>query len=470
MSERTALNRRALLAATGMAAAAALAGCSDGAPGGGDGTAEPTDTPTDDPTETPPTETPPTEPNGSLPEGSPSSPTERLRELVAGNAGFALDLHDRLVADEDADNVFVSPYSVSMALAMTYAGAAGSAEAAMRETLGFSLGEETHPAFAELQGELDDRATIDAGPGGGSGDDEDDEIDAFRLDVANALWGDAGYPFAADYLDLVDEHYGGGFNEADFATDHEAERERINEWVADATDQRIEELIPENGLSSSTVLVLTNAIYFMAGWEQEFDPDDTADATFTALDGTGSTVPMMSQNLRTDYADLPGAQAIELPYVGGEVSMVLVVPDEGEFEAIEAQLSGPTLFGVFEALGDASGDLRMPRFEYEFDAELSEALEDLGMAAAFGPGADFSNMVDTGGGPGIDDVFHEAFVSVDEEGTEAAAATAVDMIESAPAESFDLTLDRPFLFCIRDRPTDAVLFLGRVVDAGSAQG
>ena len=466
------LNRRAILAATGMAAAAALAGCADDDP------PETTPTETPDGTREEDAETPPEPPSEPLPEGEPSASNARLRELVAGNAGFATSLHDRFVDAEDDDNVFFSPYSVSMALAMTYAGAAGDAEAAMRETLRFSLGEETHPAFAELQGELDERETTEGGPGGGGGrddeedgeGDDDDEVDAFRLSVANALWGEADFPFAADYLEVVDEYYGGGFNEAAFAVDPDGERERINEWVEEATEERIEDLLPEGSITPGTVLVLTNAIYFMASWEQEFDPDDTTDGSFTALDGSESTVPMMSQTLRTNYADLPGVQAIELPYVGGDVSMVLVVPDEGRFEEIEAKLSGATLFGVFEALGDASGDLRMPSFEYEFDAALSEALRELRMGAAFGPGADFSTMVEEGNGPGIDEVFHEAFVSVDEEGTEAAAATAVTMVESAPPESFDLTIDRPFLFCIRDRPTDAVLFLGRVADAGAAQG
>ena len=448
------LNRRGLLAATGLAAAAALAGCSASAPG---------NTTPDDPPNT--TDEPPLEePTGSLPEGSPSSTNERMAELVAGNAGFALDLHERLTAGDDTDNVFVSPYSISMALAMTYAGASGETEAAMRETLGFSLGDETHPAFGELQAALDTRATTDAPMGS-----EGDEVEAFQLDVANALWGAADYPFAEAYLDLVDDHYGGGFNEAEFASDPEAERERINQWIAEATEDRIQDLIPENGLSAQTVLVLTNAIYFMAGWRLAFDPEETTKSTFRALDGTESTVSMMQQDLRTNYAELPAVQAIELPYVGGEVSMVVIVPDEGEFEAIQDALTGPTLFGIFEALGDASGDLRLPSFEYESDAELGAVLETMGMEAAFGPEADFSGMVDSGGGPGIDDVFHKAFVSVDEEGTEAAAATAVGMDGSAPSVSFDLTVDRPFLFCIRDRPTDAVLFLGRVTDVAAAQ-
>jgi len=447
------LNRRGLLAATGMATAAALAGCTVSAP---------TNTTDDSPNAT---DEPPAEgPTGSLPEGSPSSTNERIGELVAGNAGFAFDLHEQLTVADDVDNVFISPYSISMALAMTYGGAGGETDMAMRETLGFSLGDETHPAFGELQAALDARATTDS-----SGGSEESEVDAFQLEVANALWGSADYPFAEAYLDLVDEHYGGGFNEADFGSDPEAERERINQWVVDQTEDRIQDLIPEDRLSAQTVLVLTNAIYFMAGWQLPFDPEDTTESTFRGLDGSESTVSMMHQNLRTDYADLPGVQAIELTYVGGEVSMVVIVPDEGEFESIHRELSGSTLFGIFEALGDASGDLRMPKFEYEFDTELSEALKTMGMGAAFGPGADFSEMVTSGGGPGIDDVFHKAFVSVDEEGTEAAAATSVSMIESAPPTSFDLTVDRPFLFCIRDRPTDAVLFLGQVTDVSAAQ-
>ncbi|RLM63688.1 serpin family protein [Halorubrum sp. Atlit-26R] len=448
------LNRRGLLAATGMAVAVALAGCT---------VSSPRNTTADDPPNT--TDEPPAEePMGSLPEGSPSSTNDRIGELVAGNAGFALDIHEQLTAADDVDNVFVSPYSVSMALAMTYGGASGETETAMRETLGFSLQEETHPAFGELQAALDTRATIGVPRGS-----EKETIDAFQLEVANALWGSTSYPFSEAYLDLVDEHYGGGFNEADFGSNPEAERERINQWVADATEGRIEDLIPKGGLSAQTVFVLTNAICFMADWQLPFDPDNMSESTFRALNGSKSAVSMMHQNLRTNYADLPNVQAIELPYVGGGVSMVVIVLDEGKFEEVQTELTGPTLFGIFEALGDASGDLRMPKFEYEFNTELSEVLKSMSMEAAFGPGADFSEMVDSGGGPRIDDVFHKAFVSVDEEGTEAAAATSVFMIESAPPTSFDLTIDRPFLFCIRDRPTDAVLFLGQVTDVSAAQ-
>jgi serpin B len=295
-------------------------------------------------------------------------------------------------------------------------------------------------------------------------------VDAFRLAVANALWGREGFPFADDYLSLLEDHYGAGLRRADFAGDPEGARRRINDWVEEATEDRIEDLLPPDAVDPSTVLVLANAIFFKAGWESEFDPEDTESATFTALDGTESTVPTMRQNLRTNYASVPGVEAVELPYVGGSVSMVLLLPEEGTFREFERNLTAGRLFGVFEALGDSRGDVRLPRFEFDTEVQLSKALSDLGMPDAFGPEADFGGMVEGGGDRLlVDEVYHEAFVSVDEEGTEAAAATAAVVVETAAQRSFEVTFDRPFLFCIRDRPTDAVLFLGRVVDAGAAQ-
>ncbi|MFB6131940.1 MAG: serpin family protein [Halanaeroarchaeum sp.] len=439
------MNRRDVLARSGALAMLALAGCQ--APASDRTTTdEPTTTTPDDGTTT-------------------QSPVddERLAELAAGNANFALDLH-RNLAEAEGGNQFLSPYSISVALAMTYAGARGETATQMRETLRYTLGQDIHPAFEDLQAALERRETaVDPVEG--------DEVQAFELAIANALWGREGYPFAEDYLSLLEEHYGGGLRQADFAGDPEGARARINDWVADRTEDRIENLLPSGSITPATVLVLTNAIYFMAGWQFQFDPEETTPGTFTALDRSTATVPMMQQTLQTNYADLDGAKAIELPYVGREVSMVLVLPDQGTSETFERKLTGDRLFEIFDALGDANGELRMPRYEYEFEVQLSDALSALGMPIAFGSGADFGGMVEGDGAAlWIDEVFHRAFVSVDEEGTEAAAATGVVMDESAAQESFDLTIDRPFLFCIRDRPTNAVLFLGRVVDAGAAQG
>jgi serpin B len=449
------MDRREVPAVSGALVAAALAGCTAGeeTPGGtGTRTGTPTETPTGTPKEEPPT-------------GEPSATDARLAELAAGNAAFALDLHEHLAA-EDGGNLFLSPYSVSSALAMVYAGAKGPTREQMREALAFTLDEEIHPAFADLRAALESRETITDPVG-----EEEEEVDAFQLRVANALWGREDVTFAEDYLALVDEHYGAGLRRADFVGDPGGERERINRWVADNTGDRIEELLPPGAVDPCTVLVLTNAIYFAASWLHEFDPADTEDGTFTALDGAESTVPFMHQDVRTNYASLPRAEAIELPYVGEAVSMVLLLPDEGAFRAFERDLDDDRLFGIFEELGDAKGHLALPRFEFETSVQLSEALGALGMGDAFDPEADFDGMLAGDGGDlWIDEVYHEAFVSVDEEGTEVAASTAVMMIESTPPEWGELRFDRPFLFCVRDRPTDAVLFLGRVTDAGGAHG
>lgn len=434
--------RRQLLTASGALAAAALAGCAEDV----DPTATPSGTPTD--SQAPAEEAPPT--------GEPNAPNERLAELAAGNAAFALDLHRHLV-DAEGDNLFVSPYSISVALAMTYAGARGETKAQMEEALHYTLGEDVHPALGELQSELERR---------GNGDDGDgEESEGVRLDVANALWGREEYDFDEDYLTLVEEHYGGGLRRADFVGDPEGERERINAWVEAQTEDRIQDLLPANSISARTVLVLTNAIYFLADWAEPFDPEETRDGTFTALDSTESTVPMMQRHLETPYASVPDAEAVELPYVGEDVSMVLILPAEGGFEDFERELDPDVLFGIFEALRSREGDVEMPRFEFESGFALADALSSLGMPGAFSASADFSGITAGDNSLAIDDVYHEAFVSVDEEGTEAAGATAVVMQDSAGPEQFHVRFDRPFLFCIRDRPTDAVLFLGRVADA-----
>lgn len=401
-----------------------------------------------------------TQSDGGDPSGELDVDDERLAALAAGNAAFALELHNHLVA-EDRSNLFLSPYSISMALAMTYAGSSGQTREQMEDVLQFTLEEDTHPAFADMNATLASRETT-------TDQLEDEEVDAFQLNVANALWGREGFPFATEFLELVEEYYGAGLHETDFVGDPDGERERINEWVADQTEDRIEDLLPPNSLRPQTVLVLTNAIYFMASWLHEFDPAETQEDTFTALDGSESTVPFMYQNVRTRYAEFDAGRAVELPYVGEETSMVLVLPDDGTFEEFETGLDADQLFDIFDALGDSRGDIWMPKFEFETEVQLSAVLAEMGMPAAFSGG--FDAMVDgDASGLFIDEIYHDSFIAVDEEGTEAAAATAVAMDESAPPDWDEIRFDRPFLFCIRDRPTDAVLFLGRVVDAEAAQ-
>ena len=442
------MDRRALLTTTGALPLVLLAGCigNDAAGSGDDMTdgGDDVDNPIPDPSGTP----------GLRADVS----DEALRSLANDNADFGVEVY-REAAKND-ENLFLSPYSISVALAMTYAGARGDTATEMETVLRFNDPDTVHERFGGLQQALIDRETTDD-----PGADDDAEVDAFKLRVANALWGQAGVPFAQDFQELIEDYYGAGIAEMAFADDPDGERDRINAWIADQTEDRIEELLPQGSITAQTVLVLTNAIYFLASWESEFDPDETEDGTFYTLDGGESTVPFMTQSARTNYAAIDGAQAVELPYVGGEVSMVFIVPEAGEFEAFETDLSADVLFETFDRLGDHTGELIVPQFEIESELALRQLLTDLGMEVPFSQAADFTGMFDAGGeGVFIDDVYHDAFVTIDEEGTEAAAATAVTMTVSAPPDWGTLRLDRPFLFCIRDRPTDAILFLGRVVD------
>jgi serpin B len=220
----------------------------------------------------------------------------------------------------------------------------------MRETLQYALGEELHPAFADLQVTLE-----------GDAENGDDGRTGFQLSGANAVWGREGFPFADSYRDLLRTYYGTGVREAAFGTDPEGERQRINEWVAEQTEGKIEELLPGGAVTPGTLLVLVNAIYFSGTWRWQFDPERTTDATFTALDGTESSVPMMHLGVpKTPFASVEGARALELFYRGGGVSMVLILPDEGTFESYERSLDAERLFGTFDDLKKGRGPCGSP--------------------------------------------------------------------------------------------------------------
>jgi serpin B len=388
----------------------------------------------------------------------PQVPAADLQELAAGNSQFALELYQALRGEEG--NLFFSPYSISVALAMTYAGARGETEAEMAETLSFTLPQlRLHPAFNRLGLELESR---------GEAPQNAELGDPFRLNIANALWGQEGYPFLPEFLDTLAANYGAGMRLVDFAANVEAARVAINDWVSDKTEGKIEDLIPAGLLSSATRLVLTNAIYFNAAWATPFPEGATQDGTFYLLDGGQVTVPMMRLNEGLRYVHEKGFQVIDLPYNGHELSMVIVMPDEGGFESFEGALDAATLQAAIDGLGFEQLDLRMPRFEFEDEFSLGRALAAMGMPLAFSDDADFSGM---NGNQElfISAVVHKAYVGVDEEGTEAAAATAVVMAEKAmaPSEPIEVTLDRPFLFFIRDIPTNTILFAGRVMDPSS---
>jgi serpin B len=255
----------------------------------------------------------------------------------------------------------------------------------------------------------------------------------------------------------------------DFVNETEKARQTINDWVAEQTEDKIKGLIPAGLLNPLVRLVLTNAIYFNGKWVLPFDPSDTQGEPFTLLDGSTVQVPMMSQTETFRYAEGEGYQAAVLPYRGSSLSMVLLLPEEGRFEEVEAALSPELLTSLDEHLAYERLRLSVPKFKFESEFNLSDALIGMGMPSAFGlgdsGGADFSGM--TGDRSlMISAVIHKAFVAVDEEGTEAAAATAVIVLEAEVVidDVLEMKLDRPFLFLIRDEETGTVLFVGRVMD------
>jgi serpin B len=384
-----------------------------------------------------------------------------LNTLVEGNSALAFDLYRFLAEQEGNKNLFYSPYSISLALAMTYAGAGSETEDEMAEALHFLLSQERlHPAFNALDQELAQRG--EGAEGKDTADGQDSE--GFRLNVANAIWGQEDYQFLDTFLDVLAQNYGAGLRTLDFAGSPEESRVAINDWVSEQTEGKIEDLIPQGGIDALTRLVLTNAIYFNAAWANPFEEAATGEETFSLLDGSEVSVPMMRQSESLGYAEGDGYQAVELPYDGREMSMVVVVPDWGEFGAFEDSLDAGQVEAIIEKLSRRQVALRMPTFEFDARFSLKEVLAALGMSQAFSGAADFSDM--TGKKDlFISDVFHKAFVSVDEAGTEAAAATAVVMrLTSAAPDPVEVNVDHPFLFLIRDVKTGAILFVGRVVD------
>lgn len=378
-----------------------------------------------------------------------------LDVLVSGNTEFALQLYQAL--REEDKNLFYSPHSISIALAMTYAGARGQTEAEMAETLHFRLPQDRlHSAFNALDLELARRAEPVSTPDG--------DLDGFRLNIANSLWGQRDHTFLPEFLDLLSENYDAGMRLVDFATATEEARLAINQWVSDKTEGLIKDLIPQGILDAMTRLVLVNAIYFKAAWMYPFEESLTADGDFKLIDGSSVTVPMMSQVGSFRYVDGDGYQAVELPYIGQKVAMDIILADEGQFSGFEEALEAAFLQSILAGLEWREVAVSMPKFEYESEFSLSRTLIEMGMPTAFSGGADLSGMDGTQE-LFIKEVLHKAFVAVDEEGTEAAAATAVVVAEKGMAEPpVAFSVDRPFLFLIRDLETGAILFLGRVLN------
>jgi serpin B len=370
--------------------------------------------------------------------------------VVKGNTAFAWDLYARLRQQDG--NVVYSPYSISTALAMTYAGARGATAEEMAEVLHFTLPQERlHPAAGGLVREL-------AGMGG-------KKKRNYQLGVANALWGQEKYGFRNDFLDLTRTSYGAGLNEVDFINAREEARKTINRWVAKQTSGKIKELVEEKHLSRDTRLVLTNAIYFKAEWQTKFYKNATWEAPFHVAAERRVKVPMMRRDAKLAHMDGGTFQMLELPFAGKELSMLVLLPKKADgLAGLEKSLT-PERVGRWQGkLRETEVKVYLPKFKVTGAFALSKELKAMGMKLPFSSRADFSGMTDRRE-LFISEVVHQTFVGVDEQGAEAAGGTAVFMPKSDDGpKSVTFRADHPFVFVVRDNRSGSVLFVGRVAD------
>lgn len=376
------------------------------------------------------------------------------RAAAEGINALGFDLLRLQVAEQE--NTVISPASIAIALGMARAGARGVTADEMDAVMRGVGAPENAAWLNALDQALASRT--------GNFTDDSGEAHDLTLRIANAPFSQQGMPLEEAYLTALAEAYGAGVRLVDYIGDAEGSRRLINAWVDEETEHRIEELLPEDSVDALTRLILVNAIYLKAPWRVPFSEEATADGAFTRADGTTVQVPMMAAAHHMGYAAGPGWQAIDLPYVGDKLSMLLVLPDDPA--GFTATLDPSQLDAIVAGLESTRVELRMPKFGIETQAELKPLLSALGMPTAFDDSnADFSGIT-TAARLHISAVIHQANIDVDEAGTEAAAATAVigGVTGGPPPETIELRFDRPFLFALRDIETGAVLFLGAVGD------
>jgi serpin B len=375
---------------------------------------------------------------------------QAIRELVAANNTFGVELYRRQAATWG--NLALSPYSISAALAMAYAGSAGETRSQMGVVLHLDeQGDSIHAAFSALQDRLE---SIHA-----SG--------SIEISSAQGLWLQHGFRLRRDYVQLIEAHYGASVLPIDFAADPDSARVEINQWIQERTNRRIEQLLPPGAINTLTRLVLTNAIYFRGDWRHPFDPDCTAPGDFWVRADSASQAAFMALKLEASYAESADWQLLRLPYTGGAISMIVILPRQRDgLSALEASLSAPALAGWITRARWRDVDIRLPRIKMTASFSLKTALVAAGMQDAFDPDkADFSGLAAPDEPLSISAVIHKTFVEVNEQGTEAAAATGIVVIaKSMPPPPAVFRADHPFLFLIRDELTGSILFLGRVAD------
>lgn len=391
-------------------------------------------------------------------ETSSAATKDQILRLAQDNSSFAFAFLNQLrQASAGNENFVFSPLSLSLALSMTLAGAESEMEQGMLEALQLTLPEEEiYPTFNALLLEIENSQKMTKKGSEGS---------QFQLHISNSIWGQSGYDFETDFLDTLAQYYGAGLYNVNFRLDPGAASDAINDWVADETQEKIVNLIPEGAINELTRLVLANAIYFNGSWLYPFDQANTSEQPFTLLDASTIAVDMMKLSGKSlGYYQNENFRVVSLPYLSSDFNMMLFVPDQGTFEDFENQFSSEGLNAVLDEMEYVTVDLSMPKFDFESMVSANDALKALGMEEAFDVDTvDFSGIT-SGDELMITDVLHKTIITVDEEGTEAAAATAVIAgIRSMPTEPISVVIDRPFYFMITHKPTSTILFMGKVV-------
>lgn len=366
--------------------------------------------------------------------------------IVSNNNKFAFELFNKTGVGER--NCFISPFSISTAMAMTYAGAREQTEKQISTVFHFSSNSSAfHKEFYN--------STELVRAAGSS--------DGLKLNFANAIWLDKSLKLEKKYKSVMKKSYKSGFTPVDFASAPEAARTEINQWVAGKTENKIEKLLIEGDVDNGTALVLTNAIYFKGNWTNRFNEEKSQQGKFKVREGESVEVTYMNITEKFRFLEMKGMQVVELPYEGNRVSMYVILPDPNKnIDAFIGRLTPEAFEKGCDAMKETKISLQFPKFKYESRYELQSVLGEMGMPDAFGSGADFSGI--TGGRDlYISKVVHKAFIEVNEKGSEAAAATAVVMRKNAEIPK-QVVVDRPFVFLIRDNMTGAVLFLGKVVN------
>ena len=383
-----------------------------------------------------------------LPRATPEATADDISRVVAGDAQLGLDILTTIAGSE---NVMISPYSIATALSMLYPGAGGETADQIAAVLHLDVDDAT---LHSVRTAIDDMLAEGEGRTDGS-------IEPLTVRPANSAWGQGGFPFEEDYLETLATHYGAGLRVADFMTDPPGATDAINNWVEEATEDRIEDLIPPEVITTDTRLVLVNAIWFKGNWIEQFDPEATSSGGFQLADESTVDVPLMHASITTGFAAGDGFEAVKLPYAGG-AAMVIMLPSEGTTPAeLAARLRPEDMRLNFAA---HRVDITLPSFEFESDIALADALKALGMTAAFDSMAADLSGITSADRLYLQDALHKSFIALDEHGTEAAAATALVAGRTSAPPPAVFTADRPFLFWIEHSATGEPLFLGIVND------